>query len=100
LKTSTHALTSGGLALFQGSEWSAKGERIRAARVGHNAEIATIRWRFRSQGKRTHASDEGGQQLYRLAQLSYADDHPGNRIPALRFAFRVTAASESTSTRR
>ena len=34
---------------------------------------------------------EGGQQLYRLPQLTYADDHPGNRIPALRFAFNVTA---------
>jgi hypothetical protein len=34
---------------------------------------------------------EGGQQLYRLPQLTYADDHPGNRIPALRFAFTVTA---------
>jgi hypothetical protein len=33
---------------------------------------------------------EGGQQLYRLPQLTYADDHPGNRIPALRFAFEVT----------
>ena len=43
---------------------------------------------------------EGGQQLYRLPQLTYADDHPGNRIPALRFAFRVTAASDSLSTRR
>jgi len=43
---------------------------------------------------------EGGQQLYRLPQLTYADDHPGNRIPALRFAFRVTAAAESVSTRR
>jgi hypothetical protein len=31
-----------------------------------------------------------GQQLYRLPQLSYADDHPGNKIPALRFAFEVT----------
>jgi len=31
------------------------------------------------------------QQLYRLPQLTYADDHPGNRIPALRFAFEVTA---------
>jgi hypothetical protein len=31
-----------------------------------------------------------GQQLYRLPQLSYADDHPGNKIPALRFAFTVT----------
>lgn len=31
-----------------------------------------------------------GQQLYRLAQLTYADDHPGNKIPALRFAFTVT----------
>ena len=30
------------------------------------------------------------QQLYRLPQLTYADDHPGNRIPALRFAFEVT----------
>jgi hypothetical protein len=31
-----------------------------------------------------------GQQLYRLPQLTYADDHPGNKIPALRFAFAVT----------
>jgi hypothetical protein len=33
---------------------------------------------------------EGGQQLYRLPQLTYATDHPGNRIPALRFSFEVT----------
>jgi hypothetical protein len=33
------------------------------------------------------------QQLYRLPQLTYADDHPGNKIPALRFAFEVTPAS-------
>ena len=33
---------------------------------------------------------EGSQQLYRLPQLTYADDHPGNHIPALRFAFTVT----------
>jgi hypothetical protein len=32
------------------------------------------------------------QQLYRLPQLTYADDHPGNKIPALRFAFEVTPA--------
>ena len=31
-----------------------------------------------------------GQQLYRLPQLTYKDDHPGNKIPALRFAFEVT----------
>jgi hypothetical protein len=43
---------------------------------------------------------EGSQQLYRLPQLTYADDHPGNRIPALRFAFRVTAGVDSLSTRR
>ncbi len=30
------------------------------------------------------------QQLYRLPQLTYAGDHPGNKIPALRFAFEVT----------
>jgi hypothetical protein len=36
---------------------------------------------------------EGSQQLYRLPQLTYADDHPGNHIPALRFAFEVTAAA-------
>jgi len=30
------------------------------------------------------------QQLYRLPQLTYADDHPGNKIPALRFTFQVT----------
>jgi hypothetical protein len=42
------------------------------------------------------------QQLYRLPQLTYADDHPGNRIPALRFAFTITPARETrapTSTR-
>jgi len=33
------------------------------------------------------------QQLYRLPQLTYADDHPGNKIPALRFAFEVTPAA-------
>jgi hypothetical protein len=32
-----------------------------------------------------------GQQLYRLPQLTYEKDHPGNKIPALRFAFEVTA---------
>jgi hypothetical protein len=30
------------------------------------------------------------QQLYRTPQLTYAEDHPGNKIPALRFAFEVT----------
>ncbi len=30
------------------------------------------------------------QLLYRLPQLTYADDHPGNKIPALRFMFEVT----------
>ena len=29
------------------------------------------------------------QQLYRTPQLTYADDHPGNKIPALRFMFEV-----------
>lgn len=39
------------------------------------------------------------QQLYRLPQLTYADDHPGNKIPALRFTFEVTPRPRSTSTR-
>jgi hypothetical protein len=41
------------------------------------------------------------QQLYRLPQLTYADDHPGNKIPALRFTFEVTAPQQGapTSTR-
>ena len=30
------------------------------------------------------------QQLYRTPQLTYADDHPGNKIPALRFMFEIT----------
>jgi hypothetical protein len=30
------------------------------------------------------------QQLYRLPQLTYADDHPGNKIPAVRVTFEVT----------
>lgn len=33
---------------------------------------------------------DDGQPVYRLPQLTYAQDHPGNRIPALRFAFTVT----------
>jgi hypothetical protein len=44
------------------------------------------------------------QQLYRLPQLTYADDHPGNKIPALRFTFEVTSrerrAPASTLTKR
>jgi hypothetical protein len=30
------------------------------------------------------------QLLYRVPQLTYADDHPGNKIPALHFNFEVT----------
>ena len=30
------------------------------------------------------------QLLYRMPQLTYADDHPGNKIPALHFKFNVT----------
>ena len=30
------------------------------------------------------------QQLYRMPQLTYAEDHPGNKIPALHFNFEVT----------
>ena len=30
------------------------------------------------------------QLLYRQPQLTYAEDHPGNKIPALRFKFRIT----------
>jgi len=30
------------------------------------------------------------QLLYRIPQLTYADDHPGNKIPALHFTFEVT----------
>jgi hypothetical protein len=30
------------------------------------------------------------QLLYRMPQLTYADDHPGNKIPALHFNFEVT----------
>jgi hypothetical protein len=36
-----------------------------------------------------------GQPVYRLPQLTYADDHPGNKIPALRFAFTVTQATRA-----
>jgi hypothetical protein len=37
------------------------------------------------------------QQLYRLPQLTYADDHPGNKIPALRFTFEITPSRQSRS---
>ncbi len=39
--------------------------------------------------------NEETQQLYRLPQLTYADDHPGNKIPALRFTFDVLAPRHS-----
>lgn len=42
------------------------------------------------------------QQLYRLPQLTYADDHPGNKIPAIRVLFEITPVPTrraSTSTR-
>jgi hypothetical protein len=32
------------------------------------------------------------QLLYRLPQLTYQDDHPGNKIPALRFMFDIVAS--------
>jgi hypothetical protein len=38
------------------------------------------------------------QQFYRLPQLTYADDHPGNKIPALHFTFEVTAGSTHRTT--
>ena len=37
------------------------------------------------------------QLLYRTPQLTYADDHPGNTIPALRFAFDVTPSAPVTT---
>lgn len=37
------------------------------------------------------------QQLYRTPQLTYADDHPGNKIPALRFTFEVTPSERHIS---
>lgn len=27
---------------------------------------------------------------FRIPQLTYADDHPGERLPAFRFAFLIT----------
>ena len=37
------------------------------------------------------------QLLYRQPQLTYSDDHPGNKIPALRFMFEVTASKTNSS---
>lgn len=34
--------------------------------------------------------DLPGVQNFRIPQLTYADDHPGERLPAFRFAFEVT----------
>ena len=39
------------------------------------------------------------QQLYRLPQLTYADDHPGNKIPALHLTFEVTPRAGQHSNR-
>jgi hypothetical protein len=40
------------------------------------------------------------QLLYRTPQLTYRDDHPGNKIPALRFMFEVIPSSERQLTQR
>jgi hypothetical protein len=37
------------------------------------------------------------QLLYRQAQLTYADDHPGNKLPAFRFRFEVTPPAATTT---
>jgi hypothetical protein len=37
------------------------------------------------------------QQLYRTPQLTYFDDHPGNKIPALRFMFEVKPPGRETT---
>ena len=34
--------------------------------------------------------DVPGVQNFRIPQLTYADDHPGERLPAFRFAFEIT----------
>lgn len=34
--------------------------------------------------------DAPGVQNFRITQLTYAADHPGERLPAFRFAFYVT----------
>ncbi|MEW6047605.1 MAG: hypothetical protein AB1609_14165 [Bacillota bacterium] len=34
--------------------------------------------------------DAGGVENSRIPQLTYADDHPGEKLPAFRFAFRIT----------
>jgi len=38
------------------------------------------------------------QQFYRLPQLTYADDHPGNKIPALHFTFEITGGPSPRQT--
>ena len=38
------------------------------------------------------------QQLYRLPQLTYRDDHPGTKIPAIRIRFEVTARRTARET--
>jgi hypothetical protein len=38
------------------------------------------------------------RQLYRLPQLAYADDHPGNKIPALRFTFQLAPPLDRPAT--
>jgi hypothetical protein len=37
------------------------------------------------------------QLLYRLPQLTYREDHPGNKIPALRFVFDIVPSNRTPS---
>ena len=64
-----------------------------AVQIGHGGRLAGMHLIDFYPG--IYQGPEGGQQLYRLPQLTYADDHPGNRIPALRFAFEVTRGTSS-----
>ena len=50
-------------------------------------------WHFIDLYPAIYKGKETRPNNFRLPQLTYADDHPGEDLPRFRFAFEVTAAT-------
>ena len=48
-------------------------------------------WHFIDLYPGIYKGTEASPNNFRIPQLTYADDHPGEDLPAFRFAFEVTA---------
>lgn len=53
-------------------------------------------WHFIDLYPAIYKGKEGRPNNFRLPQLTYADDHPGEDLPAFRFAFKVTSQKQAS----